>query len=535
MLGVILLIAFMFVITIKNEENKINGVVDPTISEPIRLYTENCIKETLEQGLLDIGFSNLPKLEIYLENNIRRCTNEFEVFSGLEIEEGIVSSDIDFTSDNLNLLVDVEYPITIKKGKMKKDMSKFHITYSLSSQVLLSISGNVVGSDALVYSSNMLASLSIPIGVSALDENGLPLDRISITLEDNSSFSGDILGFMAYDLQPDGATFDPPITLSIKYDESELSPILAEQELQISYYEDGEWVAWPSNVDVDNNIIYASVSHFTSNAVTAASGRFLWKPISENDGKLVVLTPVSGTASIYSSDGGLIETGTRHTSSGTNNGYVDGTRFSKQGGSYPDGCIVHIGSLRCLISETSGRVDRCIIAPSDTTSSTKAMSIRVWGYCQGTSSCPAGPLVDQTCTETDTCSVTGYTSSSYKQYEGEHYIKATSECAEQGTTTDVTAGSGCSSNPCLAFTINWDDNQGSCEKNGGTWLAKAEYCGSLGCYGGKCCGDDGNLDDFYSGDPGKCCKNAEVVEDCNICGCPSGYRCDNRNGDCVSD
>lgn len=92
------------------------------------------------------------------------------------------------------------------------------------------------------------------------------------------------------------------------------------------------------------------------------SGEFLWKPVSESDGKLVVLIPSALTGmvagvSIQTKDGKVVEEGSFK---GVANGGREHFRFSKDGGSYPDGVIVVIKlndgtEKRIVINETSDR------------------------------------------------------------------------------------------------------------------------------------------------------------------------------------
>jgi hypothetical protein len=73
------------------------------------------------------------------------------------------------------------------------------------------------------------------------------------------------------------------------------------------------------------------------------TGQFLWKPVSDKDGKLAVLLPSHMTGkvkdvTIYSPDGKtVIEKGK---DAGVGNGDREHFRFSKPGGKYPDGAIV---------------------------------------------------------------------------------------------------------------------------------------------------------------------------------------------------
>lgn len=100
------------------------------------------------------------------------------------------------------------------------------------------------------------------------------------------------------------------------------------------------------------------------NGSEASGAGFLFKPVSESDGKLVVLLPprlaglVSGLA-LVGPNGEVIETG-RYTGNG--NGGRDHYRFSRSGGQYSDGVMVQAtlatGELvRYTIRETSERTE----------------------------------------------------------------------------------------------------------------------------------------------------------------------------------
>lgn len=93
---------------------------------------------------------------------------------------------------------------------------------------------------------------------------------------------------------------------------------------------------------------------------------FLWKPVSDKDGKLAVLLPPHLTGkvqavAILSPDGSRTLQSGRY--SGSGNGEREHFRFSKPGGEFPDGSIVLIkledGSRRFMkIRETSARVQK---------------------------------------------------------------------------------------------------------------------------------------------------------------------------------
>ena len=113
------------------------------------------------------------------------------------------------------------------------------------------------------------AKLIINEGTVGRDRDGRRLTEITMTLmvdwlapPENSNIIGVI-----YDLGPDGATFDPPITLTITYDTSEIPENVIEDKLVIAMWDDrvGDWVSLPDNaVHTEINTITAAVSHFTA-------------------------------------------------------------------------------------------------------------------------------------------------------------------------------------------------------------------------------------------------------------------------------
>jgi len=76
---------------------------------------------------------------------------------------------------------------------------------------------------------------------------------------------------LVYDLGPDGATFDPPITLTFKYSESKVPDGVAEENLVVAYWDEeaDEWIELEGTVDPENNTITAKISHFTGFTILA--------------------------------------------------------------------------------------------------------------------------------------------------------------------------------------------------------------------------------------------------------------------------
>lgn len=112
------------------------------------------------------------------------------------------------------------------------------------------------------------------------------------------------------------------------------------------------------------NSKYESLSTAGKSSPTS-SEQFLWKPVSDSDGKLAVLLPASLTGEVskvvIESPAGIMIAQGRD--GGVGNGGREHYRFNQSGGSYPDGSsvVIHMkdGSIKSVrINETSSRVQR---------------------------------------------------------------------------------------------------------------------------------------------------------------------------------
>ncbi len=94
-----------------------------------------------------------------------------------------------------------------------------------------------------------------------------------------------------------------------------------------------------------------------SNSGNLSSTSILWKPTSEGDGNLVILTPNTTSETnvrILSAQGNVIEAG-RYV--GRTNGDRPTYRFNRPGSAYPSPSILQVGSTRYLVSNPGSRVN----------------------------------------------------------------------------------------------------------------------------------------------------------------------------------
>lgn len=74
-----------------------------------------------------------------------------------------------------------------------------------------------------------------------------------------------------YNFGPDGATFDPPLAMTISYTDDQIPAGAAEANLFLAYWDGSGWVVIPSVTDAVNNTVTGNVAHFTNVALIAGA------------------------------------------------------------------------------------------------------------------------------------------------------------------------------------------------------------------------------------------------------------------------
>lgn len=261
--GLIILFSFWLLSGIKSEP-KSQTQLD---TNPIKLYTENCIISVLEKGINKVGFAYSSQLEDYIDSNLDRCINNFDVFQGTIIDAGSISSKIMLSENKKNLMVSVDYPLTIKKYKIASTLDKFYINYNLETETNLNLLNGITVSKSKLFSANKLADIEIQ---SNTQITGTSSDNIYLTIRDvrlSGVSLSNVIGFLSYNLEPNLSSFDS-VNLNINYDDSMLLSNFDENKLVISYWKDGFWYILPTIIDSEKNIASADLKFFGEHALT---------------------------------------------------------------------------------------------------------------------------------------------------------------------------------------------------------------------------------------------------------------------------
>jgi len=114
-----------------------------------------------------------------------------------------------------------------------------------------------------------VCKLQVNEGTKALNRLGDGLSGMTIVEEKNPPdppSNANIINDTTYNLSPDGATFDPPIVFTVKYDPDDIPVGAKEESLTIAWWdkEAGEWVNLPSTVNLEEEDVTAPLSHFST-------------------------------------------------------------------------------------------------------------------------------------------------------------------------------------------------------------------------------------------------------------------------------
>jgi hypothetical protein len=114
-------------------------------------------------------------------------------------------------------------------------------------------------------------NFTIPRGTIITDGQNTPMDTITITAVISPPAPPAGVNFIGpvFDLGPDGAVFNPPLVITFSYSDLDVPAGVDEGSLRICFYNEstGQWVECECTVDTVNNVITATLFHFSQYAV----------------------------------------------------------------------------------------------------------------------------------------------------------------------------------------------------------------------------------------------------------------------------
>ena len=129
---------------------------------------------------------------------------------------------------------------------------------TLNSQGVSQTSGQIATTDGNV-------SFNVAAGTQMLNAQGQPITEVLANiLTSVPPPPPQSTVVQPYEFGPSGATFVPPMTMTLKYDPAKLPPGVSESTLYIAYWDGSQWQKLTSTVDTATKTVTALVPHFTT-------------------------------------------------------------------------------------------------------------------------------------------------------------------------------------------------------------------------------------------------------------------------------
>jgi hypothetical protein len=202
----------------------------------------------------------------------------------LQYQVTINTSTMQVGNYNAQMSVNVPQPVDSSVTKFLSINYPFSITSNTGgggsvptshTLVLVQLAGTcIVDSNGVTIGSSQLTSMNgniimnIASGTKLLDSQGQPLTILSATATTNlpSPPAGSVV-ISSVEFGPKGATFNPAISVSFKYDPASLPARVPGSSLYVAWWDGTSWQKLASTVDSQNNEVTTAISHFTSFAL----------------------------------------------------------------------------------------------------------------------------------------------------------------------------------------------------------------------------------------------------------------------------
>ncbi len=229
---------------------------------------DSCVEYSVEDSIEVTGIrqETISQYKNLVSSRTKECSTP--LISQLKeqnynVEEGDIEVNVELNPETI--IVEVTYPLTIEKKDDRIVFEKFHYVFDRTSHV--NIPKGVADKEIILMSSNEKAEIRIPEGVKLSDENGNPIESISIKVEDRH-FDGlenrYVLGQIVYENLPEGTQFSKPVQIAIEFNKEDIPEGYTEENIKLGYWDDeiGIWRAVPT--EIRNNIATANITHFTN-------------------------------------------------------------------------------------------------------------------------------------------------------------------------------------------------------------------------------------------------------------------------------
>lgn len=274
-IGVLVLVSSFILIKGLNsgKSNNLDSFTSNLDVSEVDDYAKSCVKIIVREGIVEVGFEDVSALENYVNLNLPGCVEKAnDLFADLEVNFDEIDTKIeihDVSYNNKNMFVHVDFPLLIEKDGDFSLLRVFEFQQPIFGLQKLNLAGNVLQETVIFSSPDNQVKFKIEKGTVITNKYGYSFDEIWIEVKDKNDYyiyEDNSIFDVVYEMLPNGAQFNPPITITVEYEDSQVN--FPESQLTYSWYGKGKWTPYPSSVDTVNNVVTAKVDHFTGGSLT---------------------------------------------------------------------------------------------------------------------------------------------------------------------------------------------------------------------------------------------------------------------------
>ncbi len=185
--------------------------------------------------------------------------------SGTPTEAGDFTFKIKVNDNNSSLTASASFTIFVDTGETLSSVKTSG--FNSSGTIEVDDEGYTQGSYRIITLDDK-ATISIPRGAQMLDSKDNPISTLSAAISSTPPEPpAGVMVITAYDFGPDGAYFNPALTITFEFDASSLPTGIDINTLYLAFYDGSRWQALDSTLDINSSTITGEISHFSTYAI----------------------------------------------------------------------------------------------------------------------------------------------------------------------------------------------------------------------------------------------------------------------------
>jgi hypothetical protein len=270
---IVMILGFLMLGNNNISYNRSDSAEFSSMRNNLKIYVQSCLEQTALRAIDEHGLSDSSRqIEDYVDAHLFDCV-DFSIFRGYTVDYRQPSTSV-IMSDS-SLFLTTQFPVTMKRSGDSLSLTEFSLKIKTSS--VIETPGGLLRGGSILLTEDEDFIMKAEKDTKITDQKGNPVEQVIISTVDkefDGLNNGVVVGEVAYNGQPSGARFSPPLTVTIKIHKRDIPIGYRAQELKVGFYDEdsGLWFTYtelPMDQQGDYYYFSASVEHFTPIAVVA--------------------------------------------------------------------------------------------------------------------------------------------------------------------------------------------------------------------------------------------------------------------------